>query len=156
MMASKLYRTSTSAAALALATLLGGCGDGPTGPQVIGDVEFAASLGIDLDRMTKTASGVYIEDVTEGTGDPIQSGAVINIAYTGWLTDGVPFDSGQFSFTLGESGFIEGWNLGIEGMKLGGRRLIVIPPELGYGDAGRAVIPGGSILIFRIDLLTVS
>jgi FKBP-type peptidyl-prolyl cis-trans isomerase len=151
-------RSWRSAAVAAVLTLMGGClGDGGvTGPQVIGETEFAASLGIDLSAMTLTG-GVYIQDIEIGTGDPLTAGASVEVAYTGWLTNGTVFDPGlqPFTFTLGAGAVIQGFDIGVDGMQLGGKRKIVIPPELGYGSRGAGSIPPGSILIFEVEVLSV-
>ena len=149
-------RAAAPALTMALTLALGAACSDATGPQVIEEVEFAASLGIDLSQMTRTPEGIYFQDVVEGVGDGVQDGAVIEIEYIGWLTNGSEFDRGSFEFTLGETGFIAGWNLGIRGMKLDGTRKIVIPPELAYGDSGSGPIPGGAILIFQIELTAIN
>ena len=132
---------------------LAGCGDDPTGPdfQVIEETVFAASLGIDLSRMT-VKGGVYIEDLVVGTGDPVGLGSTVDVAYTGWLSDGFEFDSGEFPLTVG-SGVVPGFSEGVDGMRAGGKRKIIIPPELGYGANANGPIPAGSILVFDVEVL---
>ncbi len=104
---------------------------------------------------------LQIEDLQAGQGDEAASGATVDVHYTGWLTDGSKFDSsldrGQpFSFTLGARQVISGWDQGVAGMKVGGKRKLTIPPELGYGDRGAGgVIPPGATLIFEVELLAV-
>lgn len=133
------------------------CGDDPfaVDPQVIEEVEFAASLNIDLSAMTKLASGVYILDVEAGTGDPLEGGTNVTVGFTGRLTDGSVFDAGSFPFLLGGGQVIPGFDAGVMGMRVGGQRRIIIPPEQGYGAAGRPGIPGGAILIFDVEVLSV-
>ena len=110
---------------------------------------------------TKTADGLEYWDIKVGTGATAQSGQTVKVHYTGWLTNGKKFDSsvdrGQpFTFRLGAGDVIKGWDEGVAGMKVGGKRQLRIPPELGYGQ--RAVppdIPGNSTLIFDVELIGV-
>ena len=142
--------------ALGVVTLAAGsCGDDMTGPQAIEEVEFAPSLGIDLAAMTRTPSGLYYEDIALGSGDPAAAGNEVEVAYTGWLTDGTSFDSGAFSFVLGAGQVVRGFDEGVTGMRVGGVRRIIIPPELGYGSQGRGAVPPDAIMIFRIELLSI-
>ena len=131
-----------------------GCGDDPVQVefQVIEEVEFAASLGIDLTMFTELASGVYVQDVVVGTGDAATSGDEVVVGYTGYLADGSTFDDGGFSFVVDAGGVIPGFDEGVRGMQVGGERRVIIPPELAYGAQGRPGIPPGAILIFDITL----
>ena len=101
------------------------------------------------------------EDLVEGTGELAVSGKSVTVHYTGTLTDGTKFDSSldrdtPFTFNLGAGEVIKGWDQGVTGMKVGGKRKLTIPPELGYGDAGSgASIPPNSTLIFEVELLNV-
>ena len=102
------------------------------------------------------------EDLVVGTGDAATAGQKVTVHYTGWLTNGTKFDSSKdrrdpFVFSLGKGQVIKGWDQGVQGMKVGGRRRLVIPPHLGYGDrgAGNAIKPGET-LIFVVDLVSVS
>lgn len=110
---------------------------------------------------TKTADGLQYWDITTGTGDTAKSGQSVTVHYTGWLTSGKKFDSsvdrGQpFKFNLGAGQVIKGWDEGVAGMKVGGKRQLRIPPELGYGSSGAGgVIPPNSTLIFDVELLGV-
>jgi len=110
---------------------------------------------------TKTADGLEYWDIKVGTGATAQSGQTVKVHYTGWLTNGKKFDSsvdhGQpFSFRLGTGEVIKGWDEGVAGMKVGGKRQLRIPPELGYGQRGYPpVIPENSTLIFDVELLGV-
>ncbi|MFM8322607.1 MAG: FKBP-type peptidyl-prolyl cis-trans isomerase [Chloroflexota bacterium] len=120
-----------------------------------------AAAGLpNLDNLTPAGSGLELRDDVVGTGAEATAGKTVTVHYTGWLrSDGTKFDSsagGQpFSFTLGSGGVIEGWEMGVAGMKVGGKRLLVIPPELGYGPNDYGPIPGGSTLIFEVELLDV-
>ena len=141
------------AAGLVIATVgLVGCGDGIT---AIEDTEFAASLGINLAAMTRTSSGLYYEDIETGEGDPATAGQDVQVAYTGWLANGTQFDSGTLSFNLGARDVVAGFDEGVQGMRVGGVRRIIIPPALGYGSQARGAIPPNSILVFRIQVLSI-
>jgi FKBP-type peptidyl-prolyl cis-trans isomerase FkpA len=103
-------------------------------------------------------------DVQVGTGTTLTSGHQATVYYKGWLTNGTLFDeskagsNGQlqpFTFTLGAGQVIEGWEQGLAGMKVGGTRLLIVPPAVGYGAAGKDSIPGNSVLVFEVQLLAV-
>lgn len=112
-------------------------------------------------KPTKTSSGLEYWDIKVGTGDTAVAGKPVRVHYTGWLTDGKKFDSsvdrGQpFVFPLGAGRVIKGWDEGVAGMKVGGKRQLRIPPELGYGARGAGgVIPPNATLIFDVELLAV-
>ena len=104
---------------------------------------------------------LQIEDLQVGTGDEATSGHSVSVHYTGWLTTGDKFDSSvdrgkPFSFALGGGQVIKGWDQGVAGMKIGGKRKLTIPPELGYGARGApGVIPPNATLVFEVELLGV-
>ncbi len=108
-----------------------------------------------------TPSGLKYVDHVVGTGEPAVAGKTATVHYTGWLTTGQKFDSsvdrGQpFSFPLGAGRVIKGWDEGVQGMKVGGKRKLTIPSELGYGSRGAGgVIPPNATLIFDVELLGV-
>ncbi len=109
---------------------------------------------------TTTASGLGIVEMEEGDGERASPGQQVTVHYTGWLTDGRKFDSSRdrqepFTFNLGARQVIAGWDEGVAGMKVGGRRRLVIPPDLGYGSRGVGPIPPGSTLLFNVELLGV-
>lgn len=104
--------------------------------------------------------GLQKEDLTVGNGDEAVAGKKVTVNYVGTLTNGTKFDSSYdrnqpFSFNLGAGEVIQGWDQGVVGMKVGGKRKLVIPPELGYGGQAAGSIPPNSTLIFEIELLKV-
>ena len=108
------------------------------------------------------SNDLKIEDLILGEGNEANDFNKVTVNYTGSLENGSIFDSSlnpgrePFSFTLGVGSVIKGWDIGVKGMKVGGKRILTIPPELGYGDNGAGdVIPPGATLIFEIDLLEV-
>ena len=115
--------------------------------------------------MQTTASGLQYEDTTPGTGAEAKAGQHVTVHYTGWLYNagvkGAKFDSSKdrgdpFDFGLGAGMVIKGWDEGVQGMKVGGSRLLVIPPELGYGARGAGgAIPPNATLMFEVELLGV-
>lgn len=141
----------------ALSTLA--CGDGVlTDPT---NADFDAALNVDLAAMTRTSSGLYLQDLVTGTGDEAVWGTTVSVHYEGWLRDGTKFDSSRdrgqvFVFPLGDHLVIPGWDEGVAGMRVGGIRKLVIPPLLGYGEAGAGGIPGNAWLVFDIELLEVN
>lgn len=130
-----------------LVSLTTACGgdDSPTAPsEVTGSAPFSTT------------------DLVVGTGAVASTGQAITVNYAGWLysstaaeNKGRQFDSGRFPFTLGAGSVIRGWDQGIPGMAVGGRRRIVIPPELAYGAAGRNGIPPNATLLFEVELVSI-
>ena len=110
---------------------------------------------------TTTASGLVIEELEVGTGAEATAGQHVQVQYTGWLTDGKKFDSSKdrndpFVFGLGARQVIAGWDEGVQGMKVGGKRKLTIPASLGYGARGAGgVIPPNATLVFEVELLAV-
>ncbi len=111
--------------------------------------------------MIATASGLQYEDLAEGTGEAAKAGDSVQVHYTGWLADGTKFDSSldrgsPFGFRLGAGKVIRGWDEGVAGMRVGGRRKLHIPAALGYGARGAGgVIPPNAELIFEVELLQI-
>ena len=118
--------------------------------------------------MTTTPSGLHYDATVGGDGDTARAGQNVSVHYTGWLHDparpdgrGAKFDSSKdrgqpFRFALGAGQVIGGWDEGVQGMKVGGTRVLRIPPELGYGARGAGgVIPPNATLVFEVDLLAV-
>jgi FKBP-type peptidyl-prolyl cis-trans isomerase len=122
----------------------------------------AATLGCGAgsDEGPKAPPKVQIEDLKVGTGDEAKAGDNVVVHYTGWLTDGTKFDSSldrkqPLTFRLGTGQVIRGWEA-IEGMRVGGKRKLTIPPELGYGQQGAPPnIPPGATLVFEVELLKI-
>jgi FKBP-type peptidyl-prolyl cis-trans isomerase FkpA len=113
-----------------------------------------------------TASGLQYEEITVGTGAEAAAGSHVTVHYTGWLRNpdgsaGAKFDSSKdrndpFDFPLGAGHVIKGWDEGVQGMKVGGSRKLIIPSQLGYGARGAGgVIPPNATLIFEVELLSV-
>lgn len=113
------------------------------------------------EKIVTTDSGLKYVELKEGTGERARAGDTVGVHYTGWLKDGKKFDSSldrgmQFSFKLGANMVIKGWDEGVAGMRVGGKRKLIIPPELGYGKRGAGgVIPPDAELTFEVELLQI-
>jgi peptidylprolyl isomerase len=132
----------------------------PAGATVTGvSTDLAAAPTFDVEGTDEAPTELVVEDVVEGDGAEVTEGATVEVQYAGTLSNGEEFDSSwtrgePASFTLGE--VIEGWNQGLVGMKVGGRRVLVIPSDLGYGPQGSPpTIPPDATLVFVVDLLSV-
>ncbi len=112
-------------------------------------------------RKAAPVSQLQIEDLQVGQGPEAKAGQLVTVHYTGWLTNGAKFDSSvdrnePFVFPLGAGQVIRGWDQGVAGMKVGGKRKLTIPPQLGYGERGAGgVIPPNATLVFEVELLGV-
>lgn len=126
--------------------------------EVAAGLDFVGRAG-KVARMTE--QGLKIEELREGTGEVAKAGQTVGVHYVGTLTDGKKFDSSRdrgqpFRFRLGAGEVIQGWDLGVAGMKVGGLRKLTIPSDLGYGDAGYpGVIPPKATLVFEVELLSL-
>lgn len=122
---------------------------------------YNPSLNVDLAMMAYSSSGLYWKDITPGTGAEAVVGSTAVVDYTGYLANGNVFDSSKnagkpFAFVVGQGRVIKGWDEGVAGMRVGGKRLLVIPPQLGYGSQGAGgLIPGGATLVFEVELREV-
>ena len=126
-------------------------------------ITFAVTLiAVSCSKEKQTMNnGVVIEDIKIGDGQEVEKFNIVTVNYTGLLEDGTKFDSSlnpgrsPFRFTVGAGQVIKGWDDGLMGMKVGGKRKLTIPPELGYGSRDNGPIPANSTLIFEIDLLGI-
>ena len=146
---------------LIAAVALGACGE-PENPDAMDGPVLT-----DDEQFTTTASGLRYRDLREGDGPTPKAGDMVEVHYTGWLTDGKQFDSSRsegrapFRFPLGQGEVIAGWDEGVATMRVGGHRKLVIPGELGYGDRGyveadgTVSIPPGATLVFQVELLSI-
>jgi|SRR3989338_799249 len=112
-------------------------------------------------KQNEIMANFKVEDVVVGTGAEAKNGNTVSVHYTGTFTDGKKFDSSldrgePFSFTLGAGEVIRGWDLGVVGMKVGGKRKLSVPSELGYGPNDFGPIPGNSTLLFTVELLGIA
>jgi FKBP-type peptidyl-prolyl cis-trans isomerase FkpA len=169
-----------AAICLAAAVALAACGrgdsrDGVPNPAAAGEAPgaglrppenpdptantYAPALGVDLKQFRKTASGLYVRDEKVGTGATAKAGDQVRVHYEGFLTDGKKFDGSRgggdpYAFTIGQREVIKAWDEGIPGMRVGGTRTLVAPPELGYGATGAEPdIPANAVLVFKVELV---
>ena len=133
-------------------------GDAGTTPTETGAVTEAPAEG---GAVEASVTELKSTDIKEGTGAEAVDGTEVTVHYVGTLTDGKTFDSSRernqpFVFELGKGHVIKGWEVGVKGMKVGGKRKLVIPPDLGYGEKGAgSVIPPNATLVFEIELIAV-
>ena len=144
--------------AMVAVIVAGGCATTAGPPPDPALLTYAPDTGVDLSRMEETSSGLYIEDIEEGVGKNAMRGDRIRIHFISWLPDGTLVDStlaGEaYHFELGSDEVIRGWNQGVIGMKVGGRRRLVIRPGLAYGARGRSPrVPPNAVLVFEIQLI---
>jgi len=160
MQISNLARRTVAACTLIAAS---GCLSGesvtPTEAK-IEETNFNSTLGVNLAASTKTANGVYYRDLVVGTGATVSTGQTVSVRYTGWLPNGTQFDSNTTQanplvFKIGAAAVIDGFEEGIIGAKVGTQRQVIIPPSLGYGPYPYGPIPGNSVLVFKIEVVSV-
>ncbi len=156
-----MHRPVTLAIA-AFAALLAACASSG-GPAPVArpmeSIPFASTLNVELAKMTKTASGLYYRDLEEGTGPIIRGKMDVKVHYTGWLTNGVKFDGNAsddppITIPLGRGRVLKAWDEGLLGMRVGGRRQLVVPPSLGYGSDRAGLIPPDATLVFDIRVVS--
>jgi peptidylprolyl isomerase len=128
-----------------------------TGADVTGERKDAFSKAVDVNGIVKN---MVIDDIKVGEGTEVKSGDTVSVHYIGTLKDGTEFDNSKkrgqpFEFTVGGGQVIKGWDEGLVGMKVGGQRILVIPPEKAYGENGVGPIPPNATLVFAIELLEV-
>jgi FKBP-type peptidyl-prolyl cis-trans isomerase len=121
---------------------------------------FAASLGVNLSASTRTANGAYYRDIVVGTGATVATGQTISVRYTGWLPNGTQFDSNTSKptplvFKVGSGEVISGFDEGLVGARVGSQRQLLIPPSLGYGPYDYGPIPGNSVLVFKVEVVSI-
>lgn len=142
---------------LGVAVAIAACSQKETAPQAGGRQVLPAEA-----RPVTTPSGLTYTDLAVGNGPSPTSGKPVKVHYTGWLENGTKFDSSvdrgdPFVFVIGAGEVIPGWDEGVMTMKAGGKRKLVIPPQLGYGAAGAGgVIPPNATLVFEVELLEVA
>ena len=159
---------SSIALSIALAFIVAGCNTSTQKSGGMGSSTTTSSSGMSTTsagatagKVHKLASGLQYEDLVVGSGKMAETGMNVSVHYTGWLTDGTQFDSSANSgsplkFQLGAGQVIAGWEEGVKGMRIGGKRKLTIPPDLAYGARGSSgVIPPNATLLFDIELIDV-
>ncbi len=161
---------------LALSLVFGCAEDTPTGPEPpdITTLEFAPELGIDLAQMTLTPTGLYYQDLVVGEGLRVGVSEGAQFSYQGWLHDGTDIETGvyptgpfspgaiqgadgEWYYLVGSGNTLSGWDLGLDGMRPGGIRKVIIPPHLGFGAAGSpdGRVPGNAVMVYVLEVLAV-
>ena len=156
-------RTTLAALLIASGAIAAACGSDSTTEVVpvpnIDTINFASSLGINLGTFTKTSYGLYYKDISVGSGATVAKGDTLFVHYFGYFPSGVVFDSNPsttapFQFTVGAGAVIAAWDSAAVGMKIGGQRELIVPPDLGYGSAAHGSIPANSVLVFLITAVS--
>src|SRR6185295_18338764 len=138
---------------------LGRAGEGPRSTGIHGGAQSMTDKKDE--QVVETATGLGYVDLVQGSGAQPKTGDTVSVHYTGWLKSGTKFDSSvdrgtPFELPVGKGRVIKGWDEGVISMKVGGKRKLIIPAHLGYGDRGAGgVIPGGATLIFEVELLGI-
>lgn len=135
-----------------------GASSAPTPAPLASDIErttFAPSLGVHIESMSRRPSGLYVQDLETGTGAVVTRGRTAVVRYTGWLANGEEFDSGEVSVSVGSHQTIAAWEEALLGMRVGGKRRIVTPPNLAYGASGAGKIPPNAVLVFEMQVTDV-
>ena len=144
---------------MVMVALLGACGDDGGGGEEQPTTEASADAGAGGDceeGIVTTDSGLKYEEIECGDGATAARGDTVSVKYRGTLEDGTEFDAGTYPFQIGSGMVIAGWEEGIQGMNVGGKRKLIIPPDLAYGPQGRPpVIPPNATLIFDVELLEI-
>ncbi len=152
-------RAIAFAAVFASTACLSGESTSITG-KTVEETTFASSLGVDLGASTRTANGAYYRDLVVGTGAAAATGQTLVVRYTGWLSNGTQFDTNvgsanPLTFKLGASQVILGFDEALVGARVGGQRQIIVPPSLGYGPYDYGPIPGNSVIVFKVEVISV-
>lgn len=158
-----MRRAMTTLALMAVAGCTACNGSDATGPNRPSDPaaeNFASALGVNLENMTERADRLYVQDLVVGTGAEAVAGKLLRVRYTGWLRTGIQFDSNvnagtPFEFTVGSAQVISGWDIGIPGMRVGGKRRLVMGSAYGYGPSGSGPIPPNATLVFDVELISI-
>jgi peptidylprolyl isomerase len=147
---------------VAISCLAAGCSSASPPATRIDAVSFAPELAVDLAASTRAASGLYYRDIEVGTGAVAEAGSPVTVVYSGALPNGLVFDGTKpgdpplaFRIGRGRPRPIRGFEQGVTGMRVGGKRQIIIPPELGYGKDGSDPVPPNAVLVFTVELLSV-
>lgn len=131
--------------------------DQPAPPDTIPELlDYAADLQVNITEMAKLPDGVLYEDVAPGEGTAAVGGDSVTIRFDGWLPDGRHVDSATVALRLGSGNIIPGIDLAIPGMKPGGRRKLVIPPGLAFGEEGRDAIPAFAVMVYDVELRAIT
>lgn len=150
---------SLFAGVTAVAVLIGGCRDSFSahrGPESIATAKFDPSLKVDLAASTKLPSGLYYRDLVVGTGPLVADGMEAAVGYVLWTTDGTQVEASPagepYTFRVGARAVIPGWDYGVAGMHVGGKRQLIVPPELAYGAKGQGRIGPNTVLVFVVEV----
>jgi FKBP-type peptidyl-prolyl cis-trans isomerase FkpA len=157
------FRSRALLLAFALTLPIAACTDNePVNLPAAATVEtttFAASLGIDLSAAgwTKSADGLYYRTLSVPTAPSsvVSNGTRVSVNYTLWLPNGTQLQAASFAFNVGRGEVIPGFDRGVVGMRVGERRRLLIPPALAYGAAGNGAVPGNSVIVFDVEVLSV-
>ena len=127
-------------------------------PQDPQQVNYAPELQVDLSKMIRTESGLYYADIRVGDGELAERGDTVRLLYAGYLPNGTLLEARltpteAAAVVLGAESIIDGWNEGIPGMRAGGVRKLVVPPELGFGKLGKRPVPPNAVLVFDLEIL---
>lgn len=157
-LAASLRRLLVAASSLFVATAAVACtADSTTPPEAIplDQQEWATSLGVTLSQFTRLTSGVYFLDTAVGTGTAVSGTPTVKVAYAGFLPNATKFDENTAGVCFPLNNLIPGWQVGMQGMKVGGTRRLLIPPDYAYGAGGNGPVPGNANLLFNITLQQV-
>jgi FKBP-type peptidyl-prolyl cis-trans isomerase len=127
---------------------------------VVGDAENTRDALLEATNAVGNLNRMVIDDIKVGTGAVVRNGDVVSVHYAGRLQNGTEFDNSRtrgeaLEFKVGGGQVIKGWEEGLLGMQVGGERILVIPPEMAYGDQGIGPIPGGATLVFSLELIAI-